>query len=276
METAPQLRRQLDLQSASREYSVIASLPKNSMSFAARAEEAGVDAIMLNVDGDEDSFPAQYGSYDLHDVYINDVISTVSVPCGIFIGGARPIAQDYWERVMSSRCSFVEMYAHHMPLHALSDSRVKKIAAIGAGYILEQVKQISQLEGLEALDAAMTPSQARSAQFSLLDHATLAVVVGLSSKPVLLRTQKRLTREDIVRVVRLGVKGLVVDPMVVSGAEEAYRGELESLSPRRTEPDHQQQEPPSGDSRGGARDEAAAVHPAPAEADAPGRVQADT
>lgn len=275
METAPQLRRPLDLLPASKEYSVIACLPKNSTSFAGKAEEAGVDAIMLNVDGDEDSYPGQYGSYDLHDVYIKDVISTVSVPCGIFIGGARPITPDYWERVISSQCSFVEMYAHQMPLNLLSDARVKKIAAIGAGYILEQVKQMSQLDGLEALDAAMTPSQARSAPFSVLDHATVGVVVGLSSKPILLRTQKRLTREDLTRVIKLGVKGLIVDPMFVSGAEEAYRGELESLSPRRREPDKQQQESPSGDFGGRPRDEAEAVHVPPSEADAASRPQAD-
>ena len=191
-----------------------------------------MDAILLNVDRDEESFPGQYGSYDLHDVYINDVISTVKIPCGISIGGARPITQDYWERVMSSQCSFVEMYAHQMPLHLLSDTRAKKIAIVGAGYILEQVKQLSQFEGLDALEAATAPTQARSSPYTVLDQATLGLIVGLSSKPVLLRTQKRLTREDIPLVLKLGVTGLVVDPMSVSGAEEAYRGELESLAPK--------------------------------------------
>jgi hypothetical protein len=274
METAAQLRRPLNLMQPAREYTVVASLPKNSTSFAARAEEAGVDAILLNVDRDEDSFPGQYGSYDLHDVYINDVISTVKVPCGIFIGGARPVTQDYWERVMSSQCSFVEMYAHQMPLHLLSDTRVKKIAVIGAGYILEQVKQLSQFEGLDALEAATSPTQARSAPYTLLDQATLGLILGLSSKPVLLRTQKRLTREDISRVLELGATGLVIDPMSVSGAEEAYRGELESLSPRRAEAEQKEQERPSGDSGGGAGDQAETLHLPAAETDAPGGPEA--
>ena len=274
METAAQLRRPLNLTQPAREYAVIASLPKNSTNFAARAEEAGADAILLNVDRDEESFPSQYGSYDLHDVYINDVISTVKIPCGISIGGARPITQDYWERVMSSQCSFVEMYAHQMPLHLLSDTRAKKIAIVGAGYILEQVKQLSQFEGLDALEAATAPTQARSAPYTVLDQATLGLIVGLSSKPVLLRTQKRLTREDVPLVLKLGVIGLVVDPMSVSGAEEAYRGELESLSPRRAEAEQAEQERPSGDSGGGAGDQAEALHVPSAEADATGGPEA--
>lgn len=233
METAPLLRRPLDLNAGNKEYSVIASLPKNSSTLAAHAEEAGVDAVMLNIDGDDGSSPNLFGSYDLHDVYINDVISTVSVPCGLFIGGGRPLTVDYWERIMSSAFSFVEMYAHHMPLFVLFDSRLKKMVAVSTGYILEQVKQLSLMEGLEAIDVATVPAQARGTPFTVLDCATLGVLSNLSSKPLLLRTQKTLTRSDIENVISLGVKGLVVDPSILSGTDEAYKDELASLAPRR-------------------------------------------
>jgi hypothetical protein len=226
METAPQLRRPLDVVSKASGYSVIADLPKNSTSLASQAEEAGVDAIMLNIDGEEGSRPGHFGSYDLHDTYINDVISVVSLPCGIRIGGARTLSEEYWEKVMSSNFSFVEMFAHQMPLFVLADRRVKKFAAIASGYILEQVKQISQMEGVEAIDSATVPSQVRGTPFTVLDYSTVGVVTGLSAKPVLLRTQKSVTRTDIEKVMELGVKGLVVDPCVLSGTEEAYRDEL--------------------------------------------------
>ncbi len=233
METAPQLRKTLDVQPHGKDYTLIANLPKNSTSLAVQAEEAGADAIMLNVDGEEGSYPSHFGSYDLHDVYINDVLSTVSVPCGICIGGAKSLTEEYWERIMSSSFSFVEMYAHHMPLYLLSDTRLKKILAISTGYLLEQVKELSEMEGVEALDIAMVPPQARGNPFSILDYATTGLIVELSSRPVLLRTQKMLTRSDIAKVVRLGVKGLVADPSILSGTDEAYRDELASLSPRR-------------------------------------------
>ena len=231
MESVGQLRRPLEVISG-KEYTVIASLPKNSTSFAVQAVEGGADSVMLNIDGDEGSSPSHFGSYDLHDAYINDVISTVSVPCGLFVGGGRLLTEDYWERIMSSSFSFVEMYAHHMPSFVLPDQRVKKISAISTGYILEQVRQLSEIEGIEAIDVATVPHQARGAPFSVLDHATLGVITRLSAKPVLLRTQKKLTRPDISRVVSLGVKGLVIDPCILSGTDEAYKDEIASLSPR--------------------------------------------
>ncbi len=212
---------------------MIASLPKNSTSLANQAEEAGADAVILNIDGDEGSSPNHYGSYDLHDVYINDVISTVSIPCGISVGGGKQLTEEYWERIMSSRFSFVEMYAHRMPLFVFSDVRVKKICAIATGYMLEQVKQLSQMDEIEAVEAAAVPAQARGSPFNLLDYTTIGTIVGASSKPVLLRTQKSLARTDIARIVAKGAKGIVVDSSTLSGADEAYKDELAALGPRR-------------------------------------------
>ena len=232
MESVGQLRRSLEVVSKERKYTVIASLPKNSTSLAVLAVEGGADAVMLNIDGDEGSSPSHFGSYDLHDAYLNDVISTVSVPCGIFIGGGKMVTEDYWERIMSSSFSFVEMYAHQMPTFVLSDQRVKKISAISTGYILEQVRQLSAMEGMDAIDLAAVPHQARGAPFSVLDFATLGVIANLSAKPVYLRTQKKMTDGDLARVVSIGVNGLVVDPCILSGTDEAYKDEIAGLSPR--------------------------------------------
>ena len=237
MESLGELRRPLEVVSKGKEYSVIASLPKNSTSLAVRAVEGGADAVLLNIDGDESGSPDHFGSYDLHDAYINDVISTVSVPCGIFIGGGRLLNEEYWERIMSSSFSFVEMYAHQMPTFVLGDPRVKKVTAISTGYILEQVKQLSEMEGVEAIDVAAVPHQARGGPFSVLDYATLGVITGLSTKPVMLRTQKRVSRSDIAKVVALGVKGLIVDSCILSGTDEAYKDEIAGLSPRGTLPE---------------------------------------
>lgn len=233
MESAAQVPRVLDVTPPGKKYSFIASLPKNSTSLAVKAEEAGVDAVLLNVDGEDTGYPGHYGSYDLHDVYINDVISTVKVPCGLFIGGAKQVSEAYWERIMSSNFSFVEMYAHQMPLSILSDPRVKKIVSVSAGYVIEQVRQISLVEGVEAIDAATVPNQLRGTPFSVFDYATVGLLASLSQKPLLLRTQKVMTPADISKVIGIGVKGLIVDPCILSGTDEAYRHELASLGPGR-------------------------------------------
>jgi hypothetical protein len=233
METASQVRRVLNVVPHGKEYTLIANLPKNSVSLAVQAEQAGVDAIILNVDGEDTTYPGHFGSYDLHDIYITDAISTVSIPCGIGVGGAKQLTEEYWERIMSSPFSFVDMYAHQAPLFILSDSRIKKVLAITTGYILEQVRELSRLEGVDALDVAIVPPQARGSPFSALDFATLRLISELSAKPILLRTQKKLTQSDIAKTLKLGVRGLVADPCIFSGTDETYKDELVGLGPGR-------------------------------------------
>ncbi len=223
----------LDLQSGREGLSVIASLPKNSVSLAKQAEDGDADAVMVNIEGEDASCPGHLGNYELHDAYIRDITSTVSLPCGIFIGGARPLTPEYWENIIGGRFAFVDMYAHQMPTFVLDDSRVKKFVAISAGYILEQVRNLSEFEDVEAVEVAVVPQQARGNPFSVLDLATLKLISGLSKKAVLLRMQKRLTAAELPRISGLGVRGLVIDPSVLSGPEEAYRDEVASFSPRR-------------------------------------------
>jgi hypothetical protein len=226
-------RRDLNLSGSNSDYILIACLPKNSVTLATKAEEAGADAVLVCVDGDETPYPGHYGSYDLHDVYIKDILSTVSIPCGIMIGNFRQQTKEYWERIMENNFSFVEMYAHTMPLFVLNDRRIKKIVAISTGYMIEQVKNLSKMDNIDALDIATTPPQLRGGIFSLLDYVTIGLIAEISKKPLFLRTQKKITREEIIKVVSIGIKGVVIDPCILSGTDETYREEIESLSPRR-------------------------------------------
>ena len=89
------------------------------------------------------------------------------------------------------------------------------------------------MDGISAIDVATVPHQMRGAPFSVLDYATLGVITNLSSKPVLLRTQKKLSRTDVTKVIGLGVKGLVIDPCVLSGTDEAYGSEISQYAPER-------------------------------------------
>lgn len=233
METAEQVRKPLDFGAETSNVLFIASLPKNSASLAVQAEQAGVDAVVFSVEGDENGFPGHFGTFELHEAYIKDAVSTLSIPSGIFIGGARPLTPGYWESIISTPFAFVEMFAHQMPLFVHNDSRVEKLLAISTGYILEQVRVLSELPGTDAIEVAVVPPQARGNPFSALDYATVMLISKLSRKPVLLRTQKRIAASDIFPLTSLGIKGFVIDPSIASGADEAYRLDLETISPRR-------------------------------------------
>jgi hypothetical protein len=202
---------------------LIALLPHNDVEYASVATEAGADMIMVGIDKTDTTLPGLFGSFDLMEDSIDTILSTTSVSVGISIGDSRPLIEENWERIVSKPFSFVNMYAHHMPTFVLEDSRLEKLVSIGPGYMLEQVKNISQMEGVGAMEAAIVAPQGRNHIFSALDLATLGVLADLSSKPILLRTQKKMGANDIRSVMRSGLRGVSLDAGVLEPGVEAYR-----------------------------------------------------
>jgi len=207
---------------------LIATLPQNNSEYAAAAAQAGANAIMVGIDKTDTSLPGLFGSFDLMEEAIDSILSTTSVPVGISIGDSRPLIEENWERIVSKPFSFVNMFAHHMPPFVLEDDRVEKLVSIGSGYMLEQVKSLSEIDGVTALEAAIVPPQGRNHIFSALDLATLGVLASLSAKPLLMRTQKKMGAKDVRSVIRSGIRGISVDAASLEPGIEAYREAIEN------------------------------------------------
>ncbi len=213
---------------------VLAILPHNNAEYAVAAETAGADAMLIGIDKTESTFPGLFGSFDLQEDSISSIISSSSIPVGISIGDSRPLTRDNWERIVAKRFSFVNMYAHHMPPFVLDDQRMQKLVTIGPGYMVEQIRNLSEMEGVYALEAAIVSPQGMNHIFSVLDLATLRMIARLSTKPVLLRTQKRVEPEDVPIVTSAGLKGISFDPSSIEPGIEAYRDAISTLRARRT------------------------------------------
>ena len=207
----------------------MATLPQNSTEYASIAAQSGADAIMLGIDKTDTSLPGLFGSFDLMEESIDSILSSASLPVGISIGDSRPLIEENWERIVSKPFSFVNMFAHHMPPFVLEDSRVDKLISIGPGYMLEQVKSLSELDGVTALEAAIVAPQGRNHIFSALDVATLGVLASISARPLLVRTQKRMSAGDLRSVVRSGVRGISVDASSLEPGVEAYRDAISTF-----------------------------------------------
>jgi len=222
---------------------VIATLPQNNTEYASAAAEAGADAIMLGIDKTDSSLPGLFGSFDLMEESIDSILSTTSVTVGISIGDSRPLIEENWERIVSKPFSFVNMYAHHMPPFVLEDDRIEKLVSIGPGYMLEQVKSISEMEGVTALEAAIVAPQGKNHIFSALDLATLGVLAGLSTKPLLMRTQKKMGPKDVRSAMRFPLRGISVDAASLEPGIEAYRDAILTFRSQVNRPAESQQQP---------------------------------
>jgi hypothetical protein len=201
---------------------LLAALLANRADLAAAAEEGGADALVVSTGASE--FGAnRFGNFELEEEGVRAVTSTVSIPVGLYLGDTLHIDAEKWERVVDANIDFLIMFAHQMPILVLSDERVSKFAAIGPGYVIEQVKALSKDPGIDALVAALTPPQVVAQAMTALDLGTLRLLVELSEKPVLNLLQKIVEPRFLPILARTGCRGVILNSLTLGSTSESVK-----------------------------------------------------
>ena len=152
----------------------------------------------------------------------------LKIPTGIAIGDTRVLRGDDWEAIARMGFSYVNMYAHQLPMFVWDDPRITKMVSIGPGYILEQVKALSELDSVAAVVAALTPHQGVGQPFTMLDGTTLKLITNLSSKPVFVPTQRTIRPQDLHSMRKLGCRGLLLTTTVYGETPQSCRDKISS------------------------------------------------
>lgn len=199
-------------------FAIISNLYTNSAQLALASEEGGADAIELNLNLEESGTGVRYGTIDLEEHAISEVIGSVKVPVGIRIGDTPMIRREEWEKIVSTGIDYVKMMAHHMPSYVYNDERICKIISVGSGYVLEQVEILAHDGRIGAIEAAIISPQVFRLPLTLLDITTYALITRRASKPVIVPTQKYIEPNDLRILKKIGIEGLVIN-YTITGTE---------------------------------------------------------
>jgi len=198
-----------------RKFTIISNLYTNSLQLASASEEGGADAIELNLNFEETGTGVRYGTIDLEEHAISEIIGSVKVPVGVRIGDAPMIRREEWEKIVSTGIDYVKMMAHHMPSFIYNDERVCKIISVGSGYVLEQVEILAHDGRVSAIEAAIISPQVFRLPLTLLDITTYALITRRASKPVIVPSQKYIEPNDLRILKKIGVEGLVINYTII-------------------------------------------------------------
>lgn len=200
-------------------------LYSNSKELAIACEESGVDAIVFHLNQDLGG-GVRFAGLEIEEDSIRDSLSVLKVPTGIAIGDTRILQNDDWEAIANMGFTFVNMFAHQLPIFVWDDTRIAKVVSIGPGYILEQVKALSELESVSAIVAALTPNQGLGQPFTMLDGTTLKLITSLSCKPVFVPTQRYIRPRDLVSIKKMGCKGLIITTTAYGDTPQSCRDNI--------------------------------------------------
>ncbi len=214
---------------ASRKFLLFGDLHLNSRDFAVACEESGADCVIFHLNQDVGG-GVRFAGLEIEEDSIRDSLSVLKIPAGISIGDTRIMLEEDWQAIARMGFSFVNMLAHQLPSFIWEDSTMEKIVSVGPGYILEQVKTLSEFDSVSAVVAALTPNQGIGLPFTMLDGTTLKLVTRLSSKPVFVPTQRDIRLQDLKLLRELGCSGLLATSTVYGQSVDSCKEKITQFS----------------------------------------------
>jgi hypothetical protein len=208
--------------SSANKFVLFGDLHLNSRDFAIACEEAGVDSVLFHLNQDVGG-GVRFAGLEVEEDTIRDSLSVLKIPAGISIGDTRMLLNEDWEAIARIGFSFVNMFAHQLPTFVWDDHRFAKLVSIGPGYILEQVKALSEFDSVSGIVAALSPSQVLGLPFTMLDGTTLKLITKLASKPVYVPTQRSIRPQDVKLLRELGCNGLLLSSTVYGDSVESCK-----------------------------------------------------
>ena len=204
-------------------FTLISSLNTNSMELAVASEEAGVDAVEVHLNIEDAASSVRFGGIDLEETAIREIIGSVKIPVGVWIGDAPMVSQDGWEKIVGLGVDYAKMLAHHMPSYVYNDERIRKIVSVGSGYVTELIGILSHDNKVSAIEASIMTPQLFRLPLTLYDLSNYTLIKKLSSKPVIVPSQKYIEPADLKTLKKIGIEGIVTNNIVTGTTPLSYR-----------------------------------------------------
>jgi hypothetical protein len=223
---------------------LVVSLPRNEVALAQAAAANGASAIKVHMNVEHRASGTRFGTFAEESAAVLEIISAVDVPVGL-MPGADPASlpsADELVKLGAAGLSFVDIYAHHMPLWFI-DLPLKLIVAFNEfdGFTEPPYYAThffwppeNNRNRIYMAEASIMKPEEYGTPFTYADLRRLRILQEYVDVPLLVPTQKRITPQDAVWLKRSGTGGLMIGAVVtgqtaesIAAATAAYREALD-------------------------------------------------
>lgn len=208
---------------ASRELSLIVSLPANDLALAKAAIEEGADGLKVHYNVGHRASGNHFGALEEYADVFQTIRSQWQGPLGVVPAGSIEGAQaEHISRLDGLGFDFYSIYAHHLPSFMLGEIGLDRTFAIDSSYDPHLV-QAARSYGMTALEASIVPGNEYGTPLSFKDVLKYRQLVELSQLPVLIPSQRKLVTEDVAVLHSTGVAAVMLGAIVLGTAEDELR-----------------------------------------------------
>lgn len=220
-------------------FSLVVSLPSNSLGLAEAALEGGAQAVKVHCNVWHRASGHTFGTYGENREFLRQLIRLCGdVPVGLVPGGGDAFINEA-ERLELEKMGldFFSSYSHHLPCQMMESKVLAKMVAIDCTYNQNTLDAVRR-SAIDVLECSVQPGENYGTDLNYADILRYSDIVEKSGKPCLIPTQRKIKPGEVKHLYDAGCKAVMIGAIVMGkepGPEEvkatvtAFREAIEAL-----------------------------------------------
>lgn len=201
---------------ANNKFTLVVSLPVNSIDYAKAALKGGAQAIKVHCNVAHLASGNTFGSFSENKEFLQQLIELAgSTPVGLVPGGDQAYITEK-ERVELEKMglSFFSTYVEHLPLFMMDSSVLSKMLAIHYDYSDMELKAISRSK-VDIVEASIMQGDDYGKPMVYKDILRYRYIARRVCQPVLVPTQKAIKPDEVHHLYEAGCKAVMIGANVM-------------------------------------------------------------
>lgn len=197
-------------------FSLVASLPANSLDMAAGALEGGAQAVKVHVNVWHRASGHTFGSFQDNRVFLKELVKLCgNVPVGLVPGTDEAfVSRDEMLEMEQLGIDFFSAYVNQLPCYMMESTRLDKMAAIDSSYNQNTLDGLVG-SGIDVLECSIQQGDNYGKPLAFGDVIRYRDISAKSPAPTLVPTQKSISPSDIQHLHAAGCKAVMVGAVVL-------------------------------------------------------------
>ncbi len=210
------------------DFSLIVSIPENSVEYATLAEENGADAVKLHANVKHRVTGKLHETWNNVKPIAKEIINKLNMPVGIVPGADLMATEDEINDMNVVGLSFFDVYIEQAPLYMLK-SNMHRMLALNYTFDFSFTSYIKYLKP-DSLEISIVNPDLYGKRLTAEDLLRYSKIINDIDCPAFVPTQKRIIPEEIQLLKDIGVSGIIIGPVVTGTNKEEFSKNVKKFS----------------------------------------------
>ena len=201
---------------ARNKFTLVASLPENSLALAEAAMKGGAQAIKVHVNVWHRASGHTFGTFAENKQFLRELVRLCGdVPAGLVPGGADAfVSIEERDEMGALGIDFFSSYAAHLPNYMMDSKTLSRMAAIDSAYNQNTLDGVNRYPP-DVLECSIQPGEVYNEKLCYADMLRYADIAAKVKIPALIPTQKWMSPGDVRHLYAVGCKALMIGAVVM-------------------------------------------------------------